>query len=81
MTHMEYVHVRQNFIFWLYISFIERFHKNYIKSNGKKKYRFAILGVWTADLKKHIIMLTDDKDNTDFCYEAQIYECRRDFNV
>ena len=43
---------------------LERFHNNYLKSNGDPKFRFVILGVWTVDLLKLIKMLTDDKTNT-----------------
>ena len=44
---------------------IERFHLDYLKSGGDPKFRIVVLGVWTVDLKKRIIMLSDDKDNTD----------------
>ena len=39
---------------------IERFYKEYVKSNGNSKFRIVVLGVWTVDLKKNIKMLTDD---------------------
>ena len=45
---------------------IERFHNNYIQTNGDEKYRFAVLGGWTVDVKKQIKMLTKDKDNTNY---------------
>jgi len=43
---------------------VERFFKDYLKSNGNPKFRFVVLGVWTVDLLKRHIMLTDDKTNT-----------------
>ena len=42
---------------------IERFYNQYVQSNGKKRYRFVTLGVWTIDLKKLLKMLTDEMDN------------------
>lgn len=43
---------------------LERFHNDYVKSNGKKKFRYVVLGVWTVDIKKRLKMLTDDPDKT-----------------
>ena len=42
---------------------IERFYQNYIKCNGKEQvHRFAILGLWTVDIKKQIMFLSEEPD-------------------
>ena len=43
---------------------IERFYNNYLASNGDKKYRYVILGVWTVDVKDRLKMLTEEPENT-----------------
>ena len=42
---------------------IERYHKKYMNSNGDPKFRYVNIGLWTADLKKKILMPTADLSN------------------
>ena len=45
---------------------IERFYQNYVKSNGiDQAHRYAILGLWTVDLKKQIMFLSEEPDKVE----------------
>ena len=44
---------------------IERFYQEYLTSGGDEQFRFVTLGEWTVDLKKYLLMLTDEPDNPD----------------
>ena len=39
---------------------IERFYINYKNSNGQEKYRYAVLGIWTVDLKELLMKKSDN---------------------
>ena len=41
----------------------ERYYNNYITTNGLLKYRYAVLGKWTVDVKLRIMFLTDEPGN------------------
>jgi len=44
---------------------IERKHREYLGSAGDPKFRMVVLGLWTVDLKKMLLVMTDDPDNSD----------------
>ena len=44
---------------------IEIFHRKYLGSAGDPKFRMVVLGLWTVDLKKMLLVMTDDPDNSD----------------
>ena len=44
---------------------IERFYIMFRDSNGNPKFRIVVFGLWTVDLKKMLLKLTEDPDNSD----------------
>jgi len=44
---------------------IESFHREYLGSAGDPKFRMVVLGLWTVDLKKMLLFMTDDPNNSD----------------
>jgi len=44
---------------------IERKHREYLGSAGDPKFRMVVLGLWTLDLKKMLLVMTDEPDNSD----------------
>ena len=42
---------------------IERFNNNFIKSKGHSKYKMAVLGVWSVNVKLRVKFRTIDPDN------------------
>ena len=44
---------------------IERFYQNYIKSKGNPKYRDVVLGEWTVNLQKMLLVKSEYPDDTE----------------
>ena len=44
---------------------IERFYQNYIESKGDLKYRDVILGEWTVNLQKMLLVKSEHPDDTE----------------
>ena len=44
---------------------IERYYKDYLDSERNPQFELVILGHWTVNLKKMLLVKTDDPDNSD----------------